>query len=684
MPPGDLTFPFSAVHGMEDAKRAILCALASPSIRTVLIRGPQGSAKTVLARSAGALAGRRTVNVPLGVTEDQLFGCMDAEVAIREGRASIQEGILHRADGNILYVDDANLMDRRMLAQLLDCVLSGNVLLERDGISASYPVDTVMIATMNPNDSDLDPHLLDRFDLCAYAPATATDRSEVLRRSIDFDRRPAEFVAEYRDAELGTAARISLAAEIIPMASISDDLLAISSELVAKVSADGLRGDISMARASMALAALDGRDAVTRKDVEEAAMICLAHRRRYTDDPPEPQKQDPERDDDPRERDESPDEPRPDSPLPDIRELLDMLDDMVFEVGDEFRAIDFIGERRIRTRTASSKGRRSVAESADASGRYVRSRPSEDCASDLALDATIRAAAPYQTQRERGGLAIRIEPQDIRTKVREKRTGCTILFVVDASGSLGARKRMVAVKGAVLSMLKDSYVRRDKVGLMAFRRDSAELILPPTRSVEYGYRRLEGLPTGGKTPLCEAIVSAGEMMSSYTRAHPGEDCCVVLITDGRGNVPLTAGADPRKEAFDLASNISVAGLRWVVVDASTGYGRFDDAELLASAFGGTYFRLEELDADRLAGSVRAVMGRIRPCMFCWMGLPPSCYPIRWTYPMKKSTALITSIPTGTSGRSLSMVISILLPPSLTMEPTSLFRTLGSCTLQATW
>ena len=192
--------------------------------------------------------------------------------------------------------------------------------------------------------------------------------------------------------------------------------------------------------------------------------------------------------------------------------------------------------------------------------------------------------------------------------MRERRSGCTILFLVDASGSLGVRRRMVAVKGAVLSMLRDSYVRRDRIGLMAFRRDSAELILPPTRSVEYSYRKLEELPTGGKTPLGEALVTVSEFMTSYSRSHQGESCYVVLITDGRANVPVREGADPNQEARELASELSIPQVRWIVVDASTGYIRFDNAERLAMELGGTYFRLEGLNADRLAESVRAAIG----------------------------------------------------------------------------
>ena len=635
------TYPFSAVCGMEDAKRALLCAAVSPHIRTVLIRGCSGTAKTVLARSVGSVTGRRVVNVPLNVFEEQLFGGLDVDATIRDGRPSVLKGLLASADGNILYVDDINLMDRRVLASLLDCVLSGRVILEREGVSSEYPCDTVLVATMNPDGADLSSHLLDRFDLCAYSsPSEEGEDEEILRRNMEFSEDPDGFISMYADEERAVAEKVSYAERLLPLVEISDELMSVAVELTSRFRADGFRGDLAMVSASKAIAALNRRDRVMKKDVEEAAMICLVHRRNYLpeppEQPPEPPEEPPEEQELPeddrqdetrqdgedrqRQRQDSgqdgrdPPEDREDDGTPEDREddgtpdFQQMLDDMMFEIGEQFRVIDYLGDgdRTVR-RTSSRKGRRGLAESTDATGRYCRSRIPQGRAHDVAFDATIRAAAPYQRSRSRNGLSIAIEKQDIRTKVRERRSGCTVLFLVDASGSLGVRKRMSAVKGAVLSMLRDSYVKRDSVGLMAFRRDSAELILPPTRSVEYSYSRLEEMPTGGKTPLSEALVTVQEFMTSYSRSHQGEMCYVVLITDGRANVPIREGADANEEALRLAEDVSIPQVRWVVIDASTGYIRFDNAQKLAEALEGTYFKLEELNADRLAESVRSVI-----------------------------------------------------------------------------
>lgn len=627
-------FPFSAVYGMDDAKRAIECALVNPRIRTVLIRGGPGSAKTVLARAAGRFSGKRLVNIPLNVTEEQLFGGMDIDATIREGRPVVQKGLLARADGGILYVDDVNLLDQRVLASLLDCVLTGRVVLEREGVSAEYQCETVMIATMNPSDSDISTHLLDRFDLCAYSdfPEEGEGRTEVLHRNIEYQKDPEVFNQLYGSEENSLKETVERAKMLLPLVMMSDDLMGVAVELASKVLADGFRGDIAMINTSMALAALNGRDEVLRKDVEEAAMICLAHRRNYIPDPPQPpeppeepqdqdEKEDDQQDNDDQQQDQPPEPPQQDRndqdegqqdqqppEPPNMDDIQQMLDEMMFEIGEQFRVIDYLDDGRWVIRTTSSrKGRRAMVESNDATGRYARSRPSDEKVHDIAFDATIRAAAPYQKGREHDGLSISIHPQDVRAKVRERRSGCTIMFLVDASGSLGVRKRMAAVKGAVLSMLRDSYVKRDRIGMMAFRRDSAELILPPTKSVEYSYKKLEELPTGGKTPLGEALVTVNEFMTSYSRSHPGESCYIVLITDGRANVPLKQGADANEEVRKLASEMAIPQVKWIVIDASAGYIRFDNAEKLAMELEGTYFRLEDLNADRLAESVRAAI-----------------------------------------------------------------------------
>ncbi len=629
MPSVDLrSFPFSAVLGMDDAKRAMQCILVNPNLKTVLIRGGQGSAKTVLARSVANISNKKIINIPVNVSEEQLFGGMDIDATIKEGKPVMQPGLLSRANGNIVYVDDVNLMDQRILMSLLNSVLEGRVVLEREGISSEYATDTILIATMNPSDSDISSHVLDRFDICAYAsfPEEQKERSEILKRNMEFQKDPKSFIELYRPDEDAIKSNLDRAIKLFPLVTMSDDPIGVSVELAVKVMADGYRGDICMVNTAKAIAALNGRDEVMKKDVEEAAMLCLAHRRNYAQEPPpqppqdqnqdqeDNQEQPPDDDKDDHEENENDEDDQPPEDQeeqqqePPDMDFQQLLDDMVFEIGDQFRVIDYLEDRRRKvSKTSAKKGRRMMVESSDSSGRYARSRIPSDKTHDIAFDATVRAAAPYQKSRDHNDMAINIQKQDVREKVREMRAGCTILFLVDASGSLGVRKRMAAVKGAVLSMLRDSYVKRDRIGMMAFRRDSAELVLPPTRSVEYSYRKLEEMPTGGKTPLSEALVTVNEYMTSYSRSHVGEMCYIVVITDGRANVPLQEGANANEEVLKLAEDMAIPQVKWIIIDASAGFMRFDNAERLAMALEGTYFRLEDLNADRLAESVRAAI-----------------------------------------------------------------------------
>ena len=625
MPAGTVNgLPFTAIVGMDDAKRALECALVNPNIRTVLLRGGEGTAKTVLARAAAGITDRTIVNCPLNVTDEQLFGGLDVEEAIKTGKPVLQPGLLARADGNILYIDDVNLMDRGMLAGILDAVLTQTVNVERGPISAKYRCDTTLIATMNPDDSDLSGHVLDRFDLVAYAPPCEEEqRRTILDRNSRFFDDPDGFRRLFDDEEKAECVKVERAIKILPLVTITDELVNVISELCIKVAADGLRGDLAMVQCAKAIAALNGRDEVMKKDVEEAAVLCLPHRRNYDQPPPPPPEEPPEPPEPPEDQDNE-DEPPPEDEdeqdddkdedddddqddLPPPPDLPD-LEEMMFEIGRQFRVIDYLDTtERLPSRTKTRKGRRAMAKSADGTGRYARSKFPQGKCTDVAFDATIRAAAPYQKVREHGDVSIVIESQDIREKVRERRSGCTIMFLVDASGSLGVRKRMSTVKGAILSMLRDSYVKRDRIGLMAFRRDGAEVILPPTKSVEYSYNRLEELPTGGKTPLSEALVTVDEYMTAYARCHIGERCYIVLVTDGRANVPLTPGADANEEVQKMAEDMTIPSVKWIVVDASTGFPHFDNAERLAMKLGARYFKLEDLDADRFAEGVRAAI-----------------------------------------------------------------------------
>lgn len=631
-----IVYPFSAVYGLQEAKKALLCALVNPELKSVLIRGPSGVAKTTLVRAISEeLAGKTLVNIPLNATNEQLFGGLDLQQTLLTGTLVEELGLMMRANGNLAYIDDINLIDTTVLTSLLNIVDTGKVMVEREGISAVYDYSGLLIGTMNPDDFDFSPHILDRFDLCVYISAEedAAAKEEILKRNIEFNADPQNFIKEYCQEEMDIKENIERARKLLPYVTISDELITIIVELCSKIGAEGHRGDLAMLHASLTLAALNGRDEVSRKDVEEAAMLCLPHRRDYTpkQTPPKPSppqeteqstQDDHESNNDPQiDNRQNSHENASETKMDDSYESSDAkdeqsadhddkksLDNLMFQIGNQFRVIDYLGDEKTHlVKTKSRNGRRAVTESGDGTGRYARYRLPDNSVRDIAFDATLRAAAPFQTSREHERLAIVVEKQDLREKVRERKCGCTLLFLVDASGSLGVRKRMIAVKGAILSMLKESYVKRDRIGMMAFRRDSAELILPPTKSVEYSYKRLAELPTGGKTPLAAALLKAQEYMTVYVRSHPGERCYIILLTDGRANVPLAKGASANDEVQEIAENISLPGVKWIVVDTSAGYPHFDNACKLAQKVGATYFKLEDLNAETLSQNVKLLI-----------------------------------------------------------------------------
>ena len=617
------SYPFTAVVGQDSVKKAMLCALASNSISAVLITGPAGTAKTTIARALdGLVPGSRVINLPLNATEEQIVGGMDLEAALVSGEKKAQAGILHRADGNILYVDGINLLPERLVHTVLDASCRQHNLVEREGISWSHECRFLLVGTMDPREGELSPHLMDRFDICVSVSAAdrVEERVEILRRGLSYERDPAAFRKDYCNSEEEVSASVLKARERVPYVIIPPGHYDAIAKLCHDLGVEGHRGDIALARTASALAALRGRDQVVLDDLQEAAPLCLEHRRndQARDDPPPPpgdrsDPSEPSPDEGPRDSNKGRSEDRETGPPPEAEPSPPPSpssgpQERVFTVGRPFTVIDYIGDGGKRRDGSSGHGKRDRTITSDRSGRYTRFQVPQGPVRDIAFDASIRAAAPYQRSRPRGDLAVALDVQDLREKVRERKQGTKILFLVDASGSMGARQRMTAVKGAILALLQDAYQKRDEVGMMAFRKESADLVLPLTRSVYLASRKLEQMPTGGRTPLALGLAKGCELLTKDNPRGPRERPVMVILTDGRANVPM-GGGEPFQEALSVARRMAGSGIRFVVVDTGSGWPRLDLAMRLCGALEGTYFRLEELDADYLASSVRAVVGK---------------------------------------------------------------------------
>ncbi len=640
-------YPFSAVVGLDDLRLALIVNAISPAVGGVLVRGEKGTAKSTIVRALAALLPpvetlegcrfscavgdvdcpdvvlhgvsverpARLVELPVGASEDRLVGSLDLERALTTGVSAYEPGLLAAAHRGVLYVDEVNLLHDHLVDLLLDAAALGTSYVEREGVSVRHAARFLLVGTMNPEEGELRPQLLDRFGLTVQVAATRepVERAEVVRRRLAYEAAPAEFAARWAAADAELASRIADARDLLPKVVLSDHALQEITTVCAAFDVDGLRADLVTAKAALALAAWAGRSDVTTEDVRTAARLALPHRRRRTPfEAPgldEDQLQDaldsvpPEEgpDDDgdgggsrpPAASSELPPppgadvrtheggEPAASSELPpppgaDVRTQAP---------GETFRTVQLtvpgVNKR------GGAAGRRSLAEGG--TGKLTGSRLPVGRLRSLHLMATLRAAAPNQP--------FRVRPQDLREAVREGREGNLVLFVVDASGSMAARQRMSAVKGAVLSLLTDAYQRRDKVALISFRGATAELVLPPTSSVDAAATRLTELPTGGRTPLSAALLRAAEVLRVEAVRDPARRALVVVVTDGRH----TSGASPELAAAHLARS----GAACVVVDCESGPVRLGLASLLGEQLGGRALRLEELSAEALTSVVKA-------------------------------------------------------------------------------
>lgn len=619
-------YPFPAIVGQERAKKALLCTLICPQISSVLLMGNTGTAKSTMVRSMDGLFDRkRVVNLPLNATEERIVGSVDIEKAILQGDRAIQPGLLHDANGQILCIDDVNLLEHALLDTVIGVSQRGTNVIEREGISWSHTADFILVGTMDPSEGELSPHMMDRFDLCVHMSPQSEFllRKEVLRRRLEYEKDPSAFCKRYEGHINELKHLIIEARDRFPFVLFPEGHVEIICQLAVEMGVHGHRGDLAVSRAARALAALDGREQVLLEDIREAAILALEHRRNSMQQPPS--KQQPEKDpggqssgDQKKEQGSEKEAEEqgtsatcPAPPEPDKEkgkeDLSSQAPGQVFSIGRTFTVMDYLSaKKRERLQRSRSRGRRGRMISPDSSGRYVSFRSPKGKLRDLAFDATLRAAAPYQRLREKGELAVALQSSDLREKVRLRKKGVTILFLVDASGSMGARRRMIAVKGAILSLLEDAYQKRDAVGLMTFFGNAAELLLPPTRSVDLAYHKLRQLPTGGKTPLAEGLAKSLELMMGLKTRAPWEDIVIVLVSDGRANVAFNGG-NALEDALSVARRSVDAPLRFVVVDTESGYPRLGFAAKLSAALEGTYFRLEELDAGLLAASVNTLV-----------------------------------------------------------------------------
>jgi magnesium chelatase subunit D len=574
--------------------------------------GDKGTGKSTLARSLPPLLPEKMpyVEVPLNATEDALIGGINLEEAVRTGQNICQTGLIERSRGGVLYIDDINLLNLDLINLILNNRECGNMAVCAKGIKGQAPPGFSLVATMNPEEGPISPKLIDHFGLCALfeTPVNAEDKTRVLRRSEQNSAARSRF--ERYDTKLKN--RVSRAGELLKRIRMPEELSAFVVEACLASGIEGHRGDIALERAARAYAAFCGSSVVMKKHVEKALPLALVHRRREAAVQQEEQhsQEMPERENDSR-RDQADSNS---NEMPDTASGQDAGDsalrpqtsaghsrEEVFPVGKPFDLRRLLFQRdRIGRR---SSGRRTNTRFTGKGGRYVKSILQSNVR-DVAVDATLRAAAPWQVVRGRTQNVI-VHDEDLRFKQREKKMGHLVIFVVDCSGSMGARQRMIETKGAILSLLMDCYHKRDKVALIGFRKDRAEIVLPPTTSVNLASRKLKEIPVGGKTPLPAALSATYNLIRQVRIKDPQIRFIVAVVSDGRANQGMS-GIPVVEEVSRAAAMLrDVANTDYIVVDTEdkSSLIHMDLARSLAEELRADYFTTDDLKSEYLSGLI---------------------------------------------------------------------------------